>query len=259
MLRDRVIPCLLLRGSGFVKTRRFKKARYIGDAINALRIFNDKGADELIVVDIDASSAGYAPRMDMIRQLTDELFMPLTYGGGISTLEQVDEIIKAGVEKVAINTRNASGFDFVESASERLGAQSVVGVVDVAKDLLGRPRVVCRSGAQRLEGTPSEHARRLVDAGAGELLVQAVYKDGTRSGYDLALVKEVVSAVGVPVVALGGAHTVDDLAKVIVHGGAAAAAAGSMFVFHGDLDGVLINMPSEEAVTQAFQKARTTA
>ena len=103
MLRDRVIPCLLLRGSGFVKTRRFKKARYIGDAINALRIFNDKGADELIVVDIDASSAGYAPRMDMIRQLTDELFMPLTYGGGISTLEQVDEIIKAGVEKVAIN------------------------------------------------------------------------------------------------------------------------------------------------------------
>jgi imidazole glycerol-phosphate synthase subunit HisF len=258
VLRDRVIPCLLLRGSGFVKTRRFKKARYIGDAINALRIFNDKGADELVVVDIDASVEGYAPRMDMIHQLTDELFMPLTYGGGIQTLEQVLGIISAGVEKVAINTRNADDLDLIRAASERLGSQSVVGVIDVAKDVLGRRHTVCRSGARRISTTPVEHARSLVGAGAGELLVQAVYKDGTREGYDLKLVREISEAVTVPVVALGGADTVQDLAEVVVHGGAAAAAAGSMFVFHGELDGVLINMPGEEAVKTAFEEVRAT-
>ena len=259
MLRDRVIPCLLLRGSGFVKTRKFKEPRYIGDAINALRIFNDKGADEIVVVDIDASTKGYPPRLDMITSFADELFMPLTYGGGLTTLDQITEVIGTGVEKVALNSRNAADLELVRTASARFGAQSVVGVVDVQRPRFGKPRVVCRSATEKMSPSPVDHAIALERAGAGEILLQAVHRDGTRKGYDLELVRQVVDAVSVPVVALGGAHGVDDLARVVVEGGAAAAAAGSMFVFHGELDGVLINIPSEESVVSAFQRARSGA
>lgn len=256
MLRERIIPCLLLRGSGFVKTKRFRDARYIGDAINALRIFNDKAADEIIIVDIDASVKGYAPRVDMIQQLTSELFVPLTYGGGITTIDQVDAIIACGVEKIAINTRNASNLELTSEASRKYGAQAVVGVVDVDRNLIGRRNVICRSGKQRIKGSPVQHAQRLEKAGAGEVLLQAVYLDGVKSGYDLDLIREVRDAVTVPVVALGGAGSIDDMADVITSGGASAAAAGSIFIFHGMLDGILINMPDEQERIRAFENAR---
>jgi cyclase len=254
MLRERIIPCLLLKGSGFVKTKRFSRPRYIGDAINALRIFNDKAADEIIILDIEASIKRFGPRIELIKQLTGELFMPLTYGGGISSMEHVKAVISCGVEKVSINSRNAQDLKLINQAAKHLGEQSVVGVVDVDKGLLGKKRVVCRGGKRKISGSPAEHARGLAEAGAGEILLQAVYLDGIKTGYDLDLIQEVRAAVDVPVIALGGAGSLEDMARAILVGGAAAAAAGSIFVYHGDLDGILINMPEERERTQAFRR-----
>lgn len=254
MLRERIIPCLLLRESGFVKTRKFRRPTYIGDAINALRIFNDKETDEIIVLDIDASVQGYAPRQDFIFTIASEVFMPLTYGGGITELKQAEQIISSGVEKIAINSRNQHGLDLIREVSDVYGRQSVVGVVDVSRNFWGTSRVVCKSGRKTLHNDPLAYAKALVDAGAGEILLQAVYRDGTRQGYDQELVKSIANDVEVPVIALGGASSLDDMIEIIHGCGAAAASAGSLFVFHGTLDGVLINMPTEDERQQALRR-----
>jgi cyclase len=226
-----------------VKTKRFKDPVYLGDPVNAVRIFSDKEADEIVVLDIDASREHREPNYRLIAEMAGEAFMPMGYGGGVRTVEQVRRLIRAGVEKVVINTAAIDADAVVREAAAEFGSQAIVGAIDVKRTLLGRYRVMSRSGTVDAKRTPEEHARRLVALGAGEVLLNSIDRDGTMEGFDLQLVRSVSSAVSVPLVACGGAGSVEHLRQAIRDGGAAAVAAGSMFVFHGRHRAVLINYP----------------
>jgi cyclase len=238
------MPCLLLRGHGLVKTRRFKDAVYVGDPINAVRIFSEKEVDELVLLDIDASREGREPNYDLIAEVAGECFMPLAYGGGIRNLAQVRRLIRCGVEKVIVNSAACESTEVVRVAADVFGSQAVVGAVDVHKSLLGTWRVMACSGSRDTGLALDAHVRALVDAGAGELLVNNIDRDGMMNGFDLELIKRVASQVPVPVVACGGAGTVQHLRQAVHEAGASAVAAGSMFVFHGKHRAVLINYPA---------------
>ena len=243
MARVRVIPCLLLRGRGLVKTRKFKDPVYLGDPVNAVRIFSEKEVDELVILDIDASREGREPDYDLVAEIAGECFMPVAYGGGIKTLDQVRKLIRCGIEKVVINTAATESTEVIRAAAEVFGSQAVVGAVDVKKTLLGGYRVVSKSATVEVKTGLEEHIRNLIDAGVGEIVLNSVDRDGMMAGYDLPLIRGVTSKVNVPVVACGGAGTVEHLAQAVHEGGASAVAAGSMFVFHGRLRAVLINYP----------------
>jgi cyclase len=252
VLIPRAIPCLLLSGAGLVKTVRFRKPTYLGDPINIARIFNDKEVDELILLDIQATPEGRGPRLEVVASLASECFMPLCYGGGVRTLEEMRALYAAGVEKVAINTRAVEDPLFVRRAAEAFGSQGVVVAIDVGHGWLGGRRVLVRGGRKRTRLDPAEHARRMEEMGAGEVLLTSVDRDGTMAGYDLALVKDVARAVSIPVVACGGAGSVADLGRVVRAAGAAAAAAGSLFVFSGPNRAVLVSYPSPEQLQGVF-------
>lgn len=242
MLDTRVIPTLLLKGSGLVKTTKFKKPVYIGDPINAIKIFNSKEVDELIVLDITASSEGRPPAFETIREITDECFMPLSYGGGIRTVEHIRAILKAGIEKVVLNTAALSDPLLVTRAADEFGRQAIICSIDVKKSLLGGYSVFSASGAKIVDKDPVAYARRLEDLGAGEIYLTSVDREGTMSGYDLGLVKSVSGAVSVPVIASGGAGSIDDFVAAR-DAGASAVSAGAMFVFQGPHRAVLITYP----------------
>jgi len=244
MLKTRVIPCLLLRGQGLVKTTKFKDPKYVGDPINAIKIFNDKEVDELILLDIMASKEGRGPLFEVIKEVASECFMPLAYGGGLRTVEEVRKVLKLGVEKVVFNTTAWRDPQILKDASREFGAQAIVASVDVRRKLLGRYEVVVSGGAQGTGMDPVEYARRMEDAGAGELFLNSVDRDGTMKGYDLNLIESVVKAVSIPVVAAGGASSLDDF-RLAAGSGAAAVSAGAMFVFHGPHRAVLITYPSQ--------------
>jgi cyclase len=244
MLRPRVMPCLLLRGHGLVKTRRFKDAVYVGDPVNAVRIFSEKEVDELVLLDIDASRESREPNYDLIAEVAGECFMPMSYGGGIRTLEQVRRLIRCGVEKVIINSAACESTAVVRAVADVFGSQAVVGAVDVHKALFGAWRVMACSGSRDTGLSLDTHVRALVDAGVGELLVNNIDRDGMMDGFDLELIKRVARPVPVPVVACGGAGTVQHLRQAVQEAGASAVAAGSMFVFHGRHRAVLINYPA---------------
>lgn len=246
MLRTRVIPCLLVRRGGLVKTVRFKDPRYLGDPINAVRIFNEKEVDELLVLDISATAEGRGPPMQLLSELASECFMPLAYGGGVRSVEQMRAIFAIGVEKVALNTAAVEDPALVRAAADAFGSQSVVASLDVRKKLLGGYEVVTRGATKGTGLDPVACARTMERSGAGEILLQSVDRDGTMSGYDVDLVRRVAGAVSVPVIACGGAGSVGDLGDVVRKGGAAAAAAGSLFVFQGRHRAVLINFPSQD-------------
>jgi cyclase len=252
VLTTRVVPCLLLKGSGLVKTVRFKDATYVGDPINAVKIFNDKEVDELIFLDITASREGKEPAFSTIGDITSECFMPVAYGGGITTVEQAARIVAMGVEKIVMNTSALRGPALVSEISARIGASSTVVAIDVRKDLLGRYRVYDAGRGRSTSMTPVEHAQRMVEAGAGEIFVNDVARDGTRSGFDLALVREVTAAVTVPVIVCGGAGTLADIRRAR-DAGASAVAAGSLFVYMGKHRAVLINYPTQTALQELFR------
>lgn len=251
-LRPRVIPCLLVKDGGLVKTVKFRDPTYVGDPINAVRIFNDKGADELAVLDIAASRAGRGVDFGMISKLTAECFMPLAFGGGIRTLAEIDRLIQMGVEKVILNTVAFERPSFIREAASNVGSQSVVVSIDVDRGLLGGYRVRAPSGASVPSRDPAEVARIAEENGAGEIFLQAIHRDGTLAGYDLELVKRVTSAVRIPVIACGGARTIADLAAAVHEGNASAAAAGSMFVFQGPHRAVLIQLPGEQDLAPLY-------
>lgn len=251
MRNARVIPVLLLRGDSLVKTRNFRNPRYIGDAINAVSIFSEKMVDELVLLDIDATIKGHAPRTDLIRDIASEAFIPLCYGGGVKSLDHFEALLKAGMEKVSVNTEFASNPRLIEEAARRYGSQSVVVGIDVQRDASGYS-VRVSGGTRTVASDPIAYARQAEAAGAGEIMLQSIDRDGVGGGYDLALVESVSQAVNVPVVALGGAGSVEDLVAAVRHG-AAAAAAGSMFVFFGRLQGVLINTPDPEELRRAIE------
>ena len=243
MTRVRVIPCILLRDHGLVKTRKFKEAVYLGDPVNAVRIFSEKEVDELIVLDIDASREGREPDYDFIAEIAGECFMPIAYGGGIKTVEQVRRLIRCGVEKVVINSATTSSYEVIRQSAQVFGRQAVVGAIDVKKNLFGNYRVATHSATVEVKISLDEHVQNLVAAGVGELFINSVDRDGTMQGYDLNLIRHVAQQVKVPLVACGGAGDVSHLAAAVHEGGASAVAAGRMFVFHGRLRAVLINYP----------------
>ncbi len=245
MYRPRVIPCLLLRGNGLVKTRRFRDPVYVGDPVNAVRIFSEKEADEIVVLDIDASREGREPNYELVAEIAGEAFMPLAYGGGVRTLEQIRRLIRSGVEKVVVNSAAVESTSVLSEAAAVFGSQAIVGAVDVKRTMLGGYRVVVKSGTVEAKVGLDEHLARLVAAGAGEIFLNSVDRDGTMSGYDLALIRQVATRVTVPVVACGGAGKLEHLSEAIREGGASAVAAGSLFVFHGKHRAVLINYPKE--------------
>lgn len=243
MLKNRVIPCLLLRGNGLVKTRQFKDPVYIGDPVNAMRIFSEKEVDEIVVLDIEASRLGREPNYALVDEMAGEAFMPVAYGGGVRTLEQARRLIRCGVEKVVINTAAVESSRIIRECADVFGSQAVVGAVDVKKTLFGGYRVMMRSATAEARTPVLEHVARLVESGAGEIFLNSVDRDGMMSGYDLALIREVSHSIPVPVVACGGAGTVEHMRQAVVDAGASAVAAGSMFVFHGKHRAVLISYP----------------
>lgn len=247
----RVIPCLLLRGTGLVKTVKFADPKYVGDAINAVRIFNEKECDELIFLDITATPTGRGPNFDIIRDIASECFMPLCYGGGITSMTQIEQLFKLGCEKVSINSAIYTHQQLIREASQAFGSQSIVAGIDVKRSLLGKAAVYSHSGTQVQKILPQEHARRVQDLGAGEILLNSIDRDGTQKGYDLDLLREVASAVSIPVVACGGAGKLSDFRDAI-NAGASAVAAGSFFVFHGKHRAVLITYPRRSELLELF-------
>lgn len=253
MVQPRAIPCLSLSGDGLVKTVRFDQPRYIGDPINAVKLFNDLEADELLLLDIGAAKHGRAPDFDRIAEIVSEAFMPVGYGGGVSSVEQARRLFTLGIEKVVVTTAAADDSRLVGRMAAQFGSQSVVGGIDVRRDWFNKPRVTARSGTRKTKLDVVAYARQLEGQGAGEILLTSVDRDGTSEGYDLDLIREVASAVSVPVVACGGAGRLDDLAAA-VRAGASAAAAGSLFVYSGARQAVLINYPSASELSLLFAK-----
>ena len=246
MLKTRVMPCLLLRGWGLVKTVKFKDPKYVGDPINTVRIYNEKEVDELIFLDITATPEGKPPPFQIISEIATECFMPFTYGGGVRDLDDVKKIFSLGVEKVAINTHAVENPEFISRAADMFGSQSILVAIDVKKTLLGKYRV-CTNGARKTTKIdPADHARHMADMGAGEILLTSVDRDGTFSGYDLPLIERVSGAVTVPVIACGGAGKIEDFALATKQAGASAVAAGSMVVYQGPHRAVLVNFPSKQ-------------
>jgi len=246
MLRTRVIPCLLIQGRSLVKTKKFRNPRYIGDPINAIKIFNEKEVDEIFVLDITATKEKRKPQFDLISELASESFMPFSYGGGISSLEEVQKLFNTGVEKIVLNTAAVYNPSIIENIANIYGTQSVVISIDVRKNMFGKYQVFTNAGTKRQNISPIEHARNVENIGAGEILLTSIENDGMQNGYDLSIIKSISDAVSIPVVACGGASSIDDFRCAVVEGGASGVAAGSLFVFHGKHQAVLITYPSYE-------------
>jgi cyclase len=243
--RARVIPCLLLKDGGLVKTRKFRDPVYVGDPVNAVRIFNEKEADEIVILDIDASVRGAAPDFALIAEIAGEAFMPVTYGGGVRSLSDVKQLIRSGVEKVAINNAATQNIDLISEAAAMFGRQAIVGVIDIKKTILSGYKATTRSGSAEIGKNFLDHIKDLQRAGVGEIFVNHIDRDGTMQGYDLELFKRIVSVVDVPVVACGGAGSLEHFVEVIAEAGVDAVAAGSLFVFHGKHRAVLITYPTD--------------
>ena len=248
----RVIPCLLLRGRGLVKTIRFKDPTYLGDPRNTIKIFNEKGVDELAFLDITATIEKRGPNFELISEITSECFMPLGYGGGIRNLDQMEKLFKFGVEKVVVNTYAVENPMFVSEAAKVFGSQSIVVSLDVKRTLLGKYEIMVEAGKRKSGLEPVTFAKQMEEAGAGEILLNSIDRDGTMQGYDIELIRRVTSAVSIPVIACGGAGSTDDLGRAVIQGGASAVAAGSIFVFHGRHRAVLINFPKRNELERIF-------
>ncbi|MFN7881917.1 MAG: HisA/HisF-related TIM barrel protein, partial [bacterium] len=224
MNKTRVIPVLLLRGKGLVKTVRFKDPKYIGDPINSVRIFNEKEVDELVFLDITATPEGRGPDFDLLGDIASEAFMPMAYGGGVTKIDEVQKIFALGFEKVIINTASYTAPELIRDAVSIYGSQSVVGCVDVRRTLLGRYELCSQGGRRRESFGLREHVEGLEKLGAGEIIVNSIDRDGTQTGYDLKLIREVATAVSIPVVACGGAAGIDDFVAAVQDAGASAVA-----------------------------------
>lgn len=236
------MPALLLQRGSLVKTISFGVASYVGDPINAIHIYNEMEVDELIVLDIAATPERQAPPFDLLRKIASECFMPVTYGGGVRTLDDIKALFALGIEKVSINTRAVEDPPLIAAAAARFGSQAIVVAID-AKLEHGRYVVHTHGGRKRTALEPVGHAQRMADIGAGEIMITSMDRDGTMQGYDLKLIRSVVDAVSVPVIAVGGAAGIEDLGRAVKEGGAAAAAAGALFVYYGRHRAVLINFP----------------
>jgi cyclase len=244
--RPRLIPCLLVKNQGIVKTTKFTNPRYIGDPVNTVKIFNNKGVDELCILDITASLENRDPDINFLKDIASEAFMPLSYGGGICTLEQIGKIFSIGYEKVILNTSFIQKPDLVQDAIKYYGSQSIVVSIDVKTDILGKRNCYIKDGQKKISMDPVQLVKMAEKIGAGEILINSINRDGTMQGYDIKLVKEVTDAVSIPVIACGGAGNINDIKTVLQEGGAHAASAGSLFIYYGKNKAVLITTPNED-------------
>jgi imidazole glycerol-phosphate synthase subunit HisF len=246
MGRVRVIPVLLLKNSGLYKSVKFKDPKYVGDPINAIKIFNEKEVDELVLLDINATLENKEPQYELIKSIASECFMPLCYGGGISRIDQIEKLLSLGVEKVCINSNAIKNPAFISEASKIFGSSTIVVSIDVKKNIWGKYHIYSQSGKINTGLDPVKFAVEMEENGVGELMINSIDKDGTMLGYDTEIIKKVSTSVSVPVIAMGGAGEFSHLAKAITEGHASAVAAGSFFVFHGKHRAVLITYPSYE-------------
>lgn len=250
-LFNRVIPCLLLQDGGLVKTQQFKDPKYVGDPINAVRIFNDKYVDELIFLDIRASRFNLEPDYDLIERIAGECFMPLCYGGGVKTLEQAKRLVALGVEKIAVNSACIDHPDLIKQLVGELGSQSVVGAMDVKRSFWGIERVYDASKRKLTDIDPIMHAQRMLASGVGEIFVNDVNRDGMFEGYNNEFISKLSTIISVPLIVCGGARNLSDIEQAF-SSGASAAAAGSMFVFYGPHRAVLITYPEYSEIKKIF-------
>lgn len=253
MYRPRIIPVLLLKNGGLVKTIQFKNPRYIGDPINAVRIFNNLNADELTFLDIDATRQGRLVSIEIVKNVGEEANMPFSVGGGIRTLDNIHQIIEAGAEKVIITTKAVEDPGFIRQAVKEFGSSTIVICIDVAKNFYRKPVVWLRAGKKRTKYSPIDFGCLMEEYGAGELIIQSIERDGKMEGYDIELVHSISQKITIPIVALGGAGNMQHLQALeqftVVNG----LAAGSLFVYHGERNAVLVNYPNREEITKFFR------
>ena len=255
MLYPRIIPCLLIHNKGLTKTVKFKEGKYVGDPLNAVRIFNEKEVDELMVLDIDATVKGTEPNYELIEKMAKECRMPLCYGGGIKTADQAKKIFSYGVEKIAISSLAVEKPEVVTEIAEAVGNQSVVVVMDVHKrKFLGKYELLTHNGTKSTGLNPVDFAKEMQQRGAGELVVNSIDNDGVMQGFDMKLIDVVKQAVNIPVTVIGGAGTLDDVGEVIQKHGIIGVSAGSLFVFKGKYKAVLINYPNPQEKETLIKK-----
>ena len=252
MQTPRVIPCLLLRKRGLVKTLHFRQDTYIGDPINAVRIYNEMEADELILLDIDASRLGSEIDWATLQEVADEAFMPVCYGGGISNIKQAEKLFRIGVEKVSLSTAAVMNPFILRQLADQFGSQSIVATLDVRHT--GQGPMVMTHGGTRSSGLHLADAlQRAVEHGAGEIMVNNMDRDGTMQGYDLPMLRSVTESMNLPVIACGGCGSLNHMREAAVHTGVTGLAAGSLFVYWGRLKGILINYPKRQTLKHTFQ------
>ncbi len=255
MLYPRITPCLLIHNKGLVKTVQFKDPKYVGDPLNAVKIFNEKEVDELIVLDIDASREGNEPDYKIIEKLAAECRMPLCYGGGIKTVEQAKRIFSLGVEKIAISSIAIEDPSIVTAMAEKVGNQSVVVVLDVKKKRFSNKyELVTLNSTKKTGIDPKVFAKEMQEKGAGEIVINSVDNDGVMQGYDKELINTLRNDISIPMTVLGGAGTLDDIGEIIKQHGIIGVAAGSLFVFKGKFRAVLINYPTAQAKEELLEK-----
>lgn len=252
-MRPRIIPVLLLDEGGLIKTVKFKRDKYLGDPINALRLYNDMEVDELVLLDIKASKERRAPDLEALRELASEAFMPMCYGGGVKTVDEIGTILRAGFEKVSLNAAILEDRSLLERAAAKFGSQSVVASVDIKRNLFGKYRVYNHATGKNTKFSPEEYLQEVVDSGAGEVLLNSVDQDGKMTGYDLGLLERVANRISVPLVVCGGAGHIDDFPKAL-KSGADACAAGSLFVYQSKSKGVLINYPGDSVLEELLEQ-----
>ena len=253
MLQTRVIPCLLLDGDRLVKTVNFKKPYYIGDPVNTARIFNELEVDELAVLDISATNQQRKPNFEILKELANECFMPLAYGGGINNFEDAKNIFKIGIEKIILNSVTFTNPGFVTKLADYFGNQAIVASLDVKKNFFGNYQVFSNSGKIKQKINPVIWSQKLEALGVGEILLTSINKEGTWNGFDIDIINKISNSVKIPVIANGGAASIDDIGKAVKLGGASAVSLGSMVVFQNKGMGVLINFPDNKQLRQTLK------
>ncbi len=253
MLRIRVIPCLLLKDGSLVKTVRFNKLSYIGDPVNTVRIFNELEVDELMFLDIFASKEKRSINFNMLHQIADECFMPLSYGGNIQSVEQAKKIFGIGFEKIIVNSNAFKNLKLIEDLSSYFGSQSIVGSIDVKRDIWGKERIYSHHGKKKQKDDLIVWAKHLENSGVGELMITSIDREGSWEGYDINIMRRITENVQVPVIANGGAGSIKDIHNVVKEGGVSACAVGSMVVYQKKGMGVLVNFPDRRELNSCSE------
>ena len=253
MLQTRIIPCLLLKDDSLVKTVNFKKPAYIGDPVNTARIFNELEVDELTLLDISATNNKKKPNFKILAELAKECFMPLAYGGGINDFEDAKKIFQIGIEKVIINSIAFSKPAFITELAEHFGNQAIVASIDVKKNMFGKYQVFSNSGTKKQKVDPVAWAQELEQLGAGEILLTAIHQEGTWNGFDINIIEKISNAINIPVIANGGASSIEDIGKAVKKGNASAVSLGSMVVYQNKGMGVLVNFPDTEKLNKVLK------